>query len=420
MNRRSNFLFCFRMSLLGMILVGLMQSSLARAQSPNPVGEWWFPKWKVLQGPGSSSSWNDIFSAEWEYIQVHQGSQFLVVGFVLVNPKGVGGTQSRFLPTGLNLAVITQGDPLPLRAKMFNYPLESLSLRPDAFGIETRGAAGMDLVRLFKEKPISGEETLRVIVQNQEVTVDLSLGLREGSGQGNSAVVGSDIGYFPFENWTVNMLGLSSEATGSVQWSDTSRFSFSQSPAYRERSHGKYTFLPDGWDFHVIQFPKVAHHEGMSVGLQTYHKSKALDYAEIQFWGTENQAPERFSVKEGTLSWQNQEWVPSASMHQCTPQKGTLTFSNPRWEMLLDFELPPGQETALNSDLTPLVERFSIDYRFLVYQGTLLNKVTGEKIQLPPTQGIGEFSFARALGNLPNVSQCQRWGKWFNGFFVKP
>jgi hypothetical protein len=388
-------------------------------QRTNPDG---LGGWHILMPDYESRNLLDGISYEWDFYMIHDASRnfYATIGYLVSNPRGKRLLNLKALPEGGNVAFIAQEPGEKPVAQYVNFGLQHYQASADQrsfyaqkpgseiFGKETPlrggGPGGMDAIRLEG----------RTDDYAWDLTVSPEWGDRDSAEY--RPVVGKDIGLLPQESWTVDVVWPRTKVQGTVTALKSNEVFQIDGHGYRENSWGRYALVVDGWDFYVFSEDRNAlmeqgidPNQGVSLTMQTYHKSTLLDYADISFYDQGELRRLRFKRSDGQMGWIHNEWAFNRDVHQCVPTDMELVLDNDDYRVEVKLDYPLQNHGALLSTATPLVAIFMIDEVFPHYQGTIINKKTGAEVRSFSGIGGGEFSFKKAGPfDFPSNATCAR------------
>ena len=214
----------------------------------------------------------------------------------------------------------------------------------------------------------------------------------------------------PGERWTVDALWPKTKVQGWVINRRTGEKVQVDGKGYRENSWGRYLLSVDGWDFLVFSEDEDT---GLTFVVQTYHKSKKLDFLDLGF--IHNDRLKRVRFDSETLSWEHRKWKWNDKSHQCIPQDWHLRGEKDG--LILEAEVhidTNGQEPFLsNKKLGTKI--FFIHEQYPTVEGRVLDSRSGKVLKTFKGRAGGEFAYRKGLFKSSD-SECAKWGaKFSNG-----
>ncbi len=396
--------------------------SLAAEVNPDPLGGW-----HILQQDYDTSNPLDIISFEWDYYMVHDtGSGFsAILGYLVSNPRARLSDVVNLLPDGGNLAFVGQ---LPgqkpishyvnfgldhYRASAAERSFEAVEPQSGNYGTETPvpggGPNGEDLMLLTGQTE-AFEWDLRVYPEWN----DRDMGYRP--------VHGTDVGRVPGEIFTVDVIWPRTRVQGTVRVRATGELLTIDTHGYRENAWGRYALTVDGWDFFVFSEARddliakgLGPDQGLALALQTYHKSKLLDYTDVSFYDRGELKTMRFRAEDGQMGWRHPSWTFDRQAWQCVPTSMDIGLMNDQYRIDVQVTFPLEDQRPLLSNVTLPVAVYFIQDAFPRYEGKVRDARTGVVLHTFSGRGAGEFSHAKSARLWPAFDwECQLWGdKYF-------
>jgi hypothetical protein len=396
--------------------LGAAGSSLAQ---PSPLGGW-----RILSPDYDAQHPLDLISFEWDYFMIHDHARgfYGVIGYLISNPRDRLGTIVQLLPNGGNVAAIAQLRGAEPFAQYVSFGAKGYLAAADRRYLSAADAKGRHaLLEPLPGGGPAGEDAMHLEGRTDQLSWDLIVTQEwtDRPGGGPRHLSGSDVGVLPGEVWNVDQLWPRTRARGTITDLRTGEVFAIDAPGYRDNAWGRYNTVLDGWDFLVgyeseadLKARQIPSDQGVGFYLQTFHKSSALDYAEVSFFDGGLPRTERFVAKLGELHWKHPSWRWDSDAWQCTPHSTTLALENTRYRIDLSASFGPKDQHPLLSDVTALVARYFIQYTFPAFKGTIVRKSDGKLVRSFAGKGVGEFSFAKSFRLWPaSELECTLWGR---------
>ncbi|MCG8669275.1 MAG: hypothetical protein MI867_07655 [Pseudomonadales bacterium] len=375
--------------------------------------------WRILQNDYQQANWLDVVSFEWDYFMVHNhdGRFAGIVGYVLANPRGRMDGVLEIVPNGGNAAFVGEVDHQIPVANYHNFGLVNTEVS-DTERYMYAESDDQELYALIEPAftpELDAEPALRLAGRSADFEWDLIVTqgmkdrdyLRHGDDAAFTLGPSTDVGIFKSEIWTVDAMWPRTNVVGKVVVRSTGEEIDIDGKGYRENSWGRYLLSIDGWDFLVFS---EDHEDGVLMVMQTYHRSKELDFLDVSFYDNGELVAQRFRPTRNEFGWIHPDWQWDSRAQQCVPQNTVLKAEND--DYLIEAEVEIGERQApMLSDKTIGTRIYFIQEHFPSVTGTITNKTTGEVVSEFSGQAGGEFSFTKKLFGFPTSdSGCKRWG----------
>jgi len=401
------------------VCFGLAETATGQELNPEPLGGW-----HILQDDYDSSHSLDLISFEWDYYMIHDSSSgfYAIIGYLVSNPRHRLCEVVRFLPDGGNMAIVVQlrGDK-PI-SQYINFGIDRYEASPDERffqAMDENADLYAEETPLWGEGP-RGEDAMRIRGRSDFYEWDLVVNERwsdRPNGEYRPSA-GHDIGRLPGEVWTVDVVWPSTEVRGTVRVLETGEIVEIEGHGYRENSWGRYALTPDGWDFFVfsedredLESAGIEAEKGVSLVMQTYHKSTSLDFADLSFYDGRELRNLRFKAEDGEMGWYHSSWRWDSEPWQCVPEDLVLVLENKAYRVDVDVTMGLENQRPILSNLTAPVAIYFIQEMFPYFEGTIINKMTGKVVREFDGFGGGEFSFHKSARLWPAMGfECNLWG----------
>lgn len=373
------------------------------------------PGWRILSPPYLLPSPIDGLSLEWDYFMIHDRyGQFTgILGYFLGDPRD--RFKNLVFPSGGSIAVSGELSPSERFAEFESFGCSQTELSAEKRLFLAKDAATGTFATLRTDSQLAPNAC---VLQGRSTHLEWDLVIQPDWGDRQtlfaqpdapfSPTYAKDFGLFPGEHWTVHMVAPRTTVNGTLTYRPTGRQINIEGHGYRENAWGRWSLALDGWDFVVISDAAT----GVQWALQTYHRSKALDFLDVAFIENGQLRGERFRADRRELGWQHAEWVFDADARQYVPLNTTVVAANSRYRIEATVSIGQRQAPML-SKITPMTRLFFIMEQFPWVEGQITRRDTNEVVACFAGQAGGEFAYFRtALARLPHL----RWPQWSQQF----
>lgn len=386
-------------------------------------------RWHIISPNYPQNHPLDVLSFEWDYYMIHDKNSgfYGILGYLVSNPRGRLKNVARLLPDGGNVAFIGFMNGKTTQANFINFGSQITlpSLNDFSLFLGDAVAGNYAVSTNLPTGSPEGKPAMLLEGRTSDFQWD-SLVWQDWSERElptPRAVVGKDIGVLPGEVWTVDALWPRTRVRGTVIHRQTNQQFNIDAHGYRENSWGRYNVISDGWDFYVFSedaadLAAKGQREGVSVVVQTYHKSRELDFADVGFVDGDHAVSQRFFGKNGEMKLKHTGWFWSEKANQCVPAKTDVVLENSSYMVRIAASMPEHRQATLLSRVTFPVSLYFIQNLFPEYQGEIIEKSTGKIVATFSGAGAAEFSYPKSPSPIPLSSDaCRIWGKAFDRFF---
>lgn len=388
---------------------------VAVAGGPDQLGGW-----EVLQPSYETPSPLDFASYEWEYftVQNEDGSFLGIVGYVLADPRGSGGSVA-LVPPGGNMAVggIRPGQSATAEFLTFGLENTDASANEKYLLAEDPNAGTYGLIM---PDPTAPANDPALILQGRSDLYEWDLVVREdfkefrplidaGGDAAFSPVLGDDVGILPEENWTIDAVWPRTKVTGTFTDLNTGEIIPIDAKGYRENSYGRYLLSIDGWDFAVFSDTQ----NRVQTMLQTYHRSEKIDYFDISFYDEGVPKNVRFRPSRDELGWYHPKWTWDGRAKQCVPEVTWFVADNGEYRVEASVVMTAQESVPYApflDDSTIGTAIFFIMEQFPTFEGVVLRSDTNEIVTEFSGKGGGEFAWRKS----PIFNWRSDFGCWLN------
>jgi hypothetical protein len=380
--------------------------------------------WHIMRSDYESSSWLDFVSYEWVYFMVHDyDSRFVgVVAYILGNPRGKVRALDVVIPNGGSVAVSGSINSGPTISDFVTFGLDHSRASGDekSFdGVQPRTGDYATLTPLPGGGP-DGQDAflLEGRTEHFEWNLVATEAWREritapgvpATDPPFTAVEGDDAGaVLPWEEiFTVTSPWPRTHVTGTITARPSGATVPVEAKGYLEDSFGRYILAADGWDFLV--FSSDVEKDGVAIVLQTYHRSRELDFMDISFEDGGQVKNLRFRAARGELGWGHPSFSFDSRAHQCVPNSWVVAAKSDEYRV--EFEASIGRHQAPFLSNTAIATRvmFIQEQYPTITRGVITRIADGRVVATFSGQAGGEFALHKSA--LPWRSQwdCQLWG----------
>lgn len=392
--------------------------------------------WNILKDEFDTTNPLDIVAFEWEYFMVHDDDFAGIIGYVVANPRDVIGDLIQIVPNGGNVAFVgeryiqtpvvqecfwwfcreTGGD------WVYEKPIadyHSFGFLNAEFNGDVKSFFSGDINDLYGSMmPLPGgapDGSDALILKGRSEHFEWDLFVYQGMADRDYLRVpgaaftfgqGNDVGLLPKESWTVDALWPRTNVVGTVTDRRNGDVIDIDGKGYRENSWGRYLLSIDGWDFMVFSEDDE---NGVLMVMQTYHKSKELDFVDVSFYDNGELKSARFTGKDNQLSWIHPDWKWDPEPRSCVPTNTQITMSDDEYIVEAYVDIGDRQRPML-SDATIGTTIFFIQEHFPTVSGVIKRKSTGEVVTEFSGQAGGEFAYHKDLAPYHSDLYCQYWG----------
>ncbi|MCU0662234.1 MAG: hypothetical protein MUC50_07900 [Myxococcota bacterium] len=383
--------------------------------------------WNILRSDYESHSPLDFVSYEWVYFMIHDfdGRFVGMVAYILGNPRGKLGELDVVIPNGGSVAVSGSIDAGPTISDFVSFGLDDTfaSAQEKRFEGEQPATGYYGILTPMPGGGPQGEDAFHLEGRTEHFEWDLVAieAWRErfavpGDPQDEppfTGVQGTDVGVvFPREEvFTVTSPWPRTSVTGSVVSLPTGRAVEVDAKGYLEDSFGRYLLAADGWDF--VVFSSDEEEEGVAFVLQTYHRSRKLDFMDISFEDEGVIKNVRFLAQRQELGWRHPSFSFDSRARQCVPNDWIVVGQNDEYRV--EFEASIGEHQAPLLSNTALATRVMfIQEQFpTITRGIVTRVASGEIVASFSGQAGGEFALRKSVLPWRSQSDCQCWGSWY-------
>lgn len=357
--------------------------------------------WHILSPAYQQPSLIDGLSFEWDYLMIHDcyGRFTGIIGYVLTNPRD--RLKGLFLPAGGNVAIAGEFNQTERVAEFSSFAWQHTIVSPEdrefhATDPPTGTFAMLKPILASADQP----DTLQLRGRTSTFEWDLSVTqdwrdrncLLTQENASFTPVSATDLGFFPGEHWTVDMVWPRTQVTGQIIYRPTGQGFEISGHGYRENSWGRWSLVFDGWDFAIASDAE----SGVQWAFQTYHRSKTLDYLDVSFLDRGQLQGERFHATHNELGWFHNHWTFDHQVRQWVPLDTTVVAANSRYRVEAHLAIDKRQAPLL-SCVTPVTNLFFIMEHFSRIEGRITRQSTGELVTKFAGQAGGEFSYLRKI-----------------------
>lgn len=399
--------------------LSLAETATGRDINPEPLGGW-----HILQEDYDSDHYLDIISFEWDYYMIHDSTSgfYGIIGYLVSNPRDRLGEMVNVLPNGGNVAIVAQLRGEKPISQYINFGFEQFeasSFERLFHAVDERSGFYAEETPLWPERE-GGQDAMRIRGRSDYYEWDLVVNERWGDRQNGEyrPATGRDIGRIPGEQWTVDVIWPSTEVRGTVRVLKTGEIIEIDGHGYRENSWGRYALTPDGWDFFVFSEDRqdldsdgVDQAKGVSLVMQTYHKSKSLDFTDLSFYDGDKLQNLRFRAEDGEMGWYHRSWKWDSEPWQCVPEDLLLVLENEMYRVTVDVTMGLDHQRPILSNITAPVAVYFIQEMFPYFEGTIVSKRSGRVVREFDGFGGAELSFHKSARLWPATRfECNLWG----------
>ena len=352
---------------------------------------------------------------------------FGILGHVINNPRTRLSHYVQLLPDGGNVAMIGFMDNKTLHGDYTNFGAKNWVANSDTLNFFASRESNKSFAKTTERAQGSpnGQKAMHLEGRTPSYIWDL-IAWQDWTSRPTvspRAVSANDMGRLPNELWTVDILWPRSRIKGTITYLPTSKIYNIDAHGYRENSWGRYDVVTDGWDFYVFSeaaedLAAKGQNEGVSLVVQTYHKSKQSDYTDVGFLDNGVPTTQRFWSKNGEMTIQHNNWFWSEDANQCVPIETQIALENATYRVNITAKMPPTHQTTLLSHITLPVGLYFIQDLFPEFTGEIIRKADGHTITTFQGGGAGEFSYAKAPTPISlSPTTCSIWGRAFDKLF---
>ncbi len=405
--------------------VCLTMTAMGRVVSANPANPDPLGGWQILAEDFDTSSYLDIIAYEWDYYMIHDARSgfYGIIGYLISNPRGRLSDLVQVLPDGGNIAIVGRREGEKPVAQYINFGLDNYQASSEERFFDAQLPDGTDFGRQtpLRGGAFDGSDAMRIEGRCSLYSWDLVIS-QDWADRNTDEVrptVGTDIGHLPEEIWTVDVIWPRTVVRGTITDLSTGETIDIDGHGYRENSWGRYLLTPDGWDFYVFSEDRddlaaagIPEDEGVSMVVQTYHKSELLDFTDISFYDDGELKNLRFEAAQGEMSWWHPHWQWDNESWQCVPLDAQFDLEDEDYRIEVDVTIGLENERPILSDITLPVARYFIQELFPHYEGRIVNKHTGRLVREFSGHGGGEFSFYKSARLWPAPTPLCNWWGW--------